>query len=286
MTDCPPKLRGDLSKWLCEINAGVYVGHMSSRVRDAIWERICSNLKNGRATMVYTTNCEQKMSFRTHNTSWTPVDFDGITLMRHPLPQASQATAALKPGFSNAAKHQIARKKCAAQASPPTCYVIVDLETTGLNPEQDSIIELGAIKVENNSVIDSFSCLVRCERGIPKSIIDLTGITESMLIEQGIPQKQALQEFLQFIGHNKLIGYNIKFDMHFLHNACRNHGFPLITNHCIDLLSLARRKVYDVPNYKLSTLAEHFSLSSRSAHRALGDCKLAFELYNKMAKIT
>ena len=50
MTNCPPKLRGDLSKWLCEINTGVYVGNVSSRVRDALWERVCQNLKNGQAT--------------------------------------------------------------------------------------------------------------------------------------------------------------------------------------------------------------------------------------------
>ena len=53
MTNCPPSLRGDLSKWLCEINTGVYVGNVSSRVRDAIWDRVCENLKNGQATLVF-----------------------------------------------------------------------------------------------------------------------------------------------------------------------------------------------------------------------------------------
>ena len=53
MTNCPPKLRGDLSKWLCEINTGVYVGNVSIRVRDALWERVCQNLKNGQATLVF-----------------------------------------------------------------------------------------------------------------------------------------------------------------------------------------------------------------------------------------
>ena len=56
MTNCPPSLRGDLSKWLCEINTGVYVGNVSSRVRDAIWDRVCENLKNGQATLVFNTN--------------------------------------------------------------------------------------------------------------------------------------------------------------------------------------------------------------------------------------
>ena len=110
MTDCPPKLRGDLSKWLCELDTGVYVGHVSSRVRDALWERICQNLKKGRATMVFSTNNEQKMDFRVHNTNWTPVDFDGICLMRRPLPQSGESGLTLKPGFSKAAKYQMSRR--------------------------------------------------------------------------------------------------------------------------------------------------------------------------------
>lgn len=61
MTNCPPRLRGDLSKWLCEINTGVYVGNVSSRVRDALWDRVCQNLKNGQATLVFTTAGEQRM---------------------------------------------------------------------------------------------------------------------------------------------------------------------------------------------------------------------------------
>jgi CRISPR-associated endoribonuclease Cas2 subtype I-E len=65
------RLRGDLSKWLQEINTGVYVGNVNSRVRDAIWNRVCENLKTGRATMVFSTNNEQKMDFRVHNTLWT-----------------------------------------------------------------------------------------------------------------------------------------------------------------------------------------------------------------------
>ena len=75
MTNCPPRLRGDLSKWLCEINTGVYVGNVSSRVRDAVWDRVCQNLKNGQATLVYTAAGEQRMEFRTHNTSWGSCGF-------------------------------------------------------------------------------------------------------------------------------------------------------------------------------------------------------------------
>lgn len=88
LSDCPPKVRGDISKWLCEINTGVFVGNVSSRVREEVWQRICENIKSGQATMVFSAPGEQKMDFRVHNTTWEPVDLDGIKLMRRPLPSA------------------------------------------------------------------------------------------------------------------------------------------------------------------------------------------------------
>ena len=72
LTDCPPRLRGDLSKWLLEINTGVYVGQLNKRVREELWKRICDNLPRGRATMVYSANNEQGMEFRVHNTRSFP----------------------------------------------------------------------------------------------------------------------------------------------------------------------------------------------------------------------
>ena len=101
MTNCPPKLRGDLSKWLLEINTGVYVGHVNARVREALWQRICENIRDGQATMVFTTNNEQHMDFYVHNTSWKPVDLDGIQLMKHPDKTSYMAEDELKHGFSN-----------------------------------------------------------------------------------------------------------------------------------------------------------------------------------------
>ena len=282
MTDCPPQLRGDLSKWLCEINTGVYVGHASSRVRDAIWDRVCQNLKNGRATMVFTTNGEQRMDFRVHNTAWTPVDFDGVKLMRRPLPQAPQTDEALKPGFSKAAKRQMAQRRQNAQAKPAESYVVIDLETTGLDQKRDQIIEYGAAKIRNGELAETFSSLVRCERPLPREVAELTGITDAMLRAQGREPSQALTDFLDFIGQERLVGYNISFDMNFLHMACGRFERPAPANRCIDLLSLARRRIYGIANYKLTTLAEHFSLPTKTAHRALEDCLLIHAVYRSL----
>ena len=107
LTDCPPKLRGDLTKWLMEINTGVYVGKVSARIREILWTRICENLSQGRATMVYNTNNEQGMEFCVHNSSWKPVDFDGIQLVMRP----EQARCETKARASRAEVQQMLIKK-------------------------------------------------------------------------------------------------------------------------------------------------------------------------------
>jgi CRISPR-associated protein Cas2 len=110
LTDCPLSLRGDLTKWLLEVNAGVFVGRVSKRVRDHLWDRVIKFAKNGRATMVYSTNNEQGLDFRTHGNVWEPIDFDGIKLMLRPNPAHAKKTAGLKPGFSNASKRRTAKR--------------------------------------------------------------------------------------------------------------------------------------------------------------------------------
>ena len=86
MSCCPFRLRGDLTRWLIEIDTGVYVGNLSARVCDAVWERVCKNISGGRATMVYSANSEQKLEFRIHNASWEPIDYDGIKQVRRNFP--------------------------------------------------------------------------------------------------------------------------------------------------------------------------------------------------------
>lgn len=235
--------------------------------------------------MVFSTNGEQKMDFYVHNTTWTPVDFDGIHLIRRPLPQSDQAGLALKPGFSNAAKWQMAQKRKKAAAGKRNAFVMMDLETTGLRHTVDTIIEFGAIRVQDGQPKAYFSKLVRSEQDLPQSIEALTGITRSLLEEQGVCMADALDAFLAFIGDDPLVGYNLHFDMNFLQAACKREQKPMPTNRCIDLLPIARRKVYPLPNYQLETLINHFSLPSRVSHRALDDCKQLLALYAKLNEI-
>ena len=285
LTDCPPRLRGDLTKWLMEINTGVYVGNLNSRVRDALWERVCDHVKSGRATMVYRANNEQHMHFRVHNTTWEPVDFDGLTLMRRPLPQSREHADAmlpmLKEGFSNAAHQQKARQM-SKHRTPVTTYTVIDVETTGLDPLSAEIIEIAALHVEDGVPVQEFSQLIRIDHLLPPDIVSLTGITDEYLRENGRPLGQVLSDLLVFVGNAPLISHNAAFDQRFLTVACHQVGCPILRNRFIDTLTLARRKVMGVPNYKLMTLATHLGITVQHSHRALADCHATHLLFAKL----
>jgi CRISPR-associated protein Cas2 len=110
VTECPVSLRGDLTKWLVEINTGVFVGKVSARVRDNLWDRICKTIKNGKATMVYPARNEQHLDFKVHNAEWEPIDFDGIKLLLRPSPSRVKKLGGLRLGYSDASKQRIAKR--------------------------------------------------------------------------------------------------------------------------------------------------------------------------------
>lgn len=93
----PAGLRGQLTRWLIEIAPGVFVGHIPTRIRDLLWQRITQHLRHGRALMVHSTNGEQRLAFKVHGHDWTPTDFDGIQLMMRPLPPTRDNTPAPAP---------------------------------------------------------------------------------------------------------------------------------------------------------------------------------------------
>lgn len=292
LTSCPPKLRGDLSKWLCEINTGVYVGNFSARVREKLWLRICENLENGKATMVYSSNSEQHMEFRVHNGEWTPTDFDGVTLMKRPVTQMEgkaefENKSVYRSKAGNAYRSNIRKTKNKEQLQidneDKIEYIVVDIETTGLNAREDEIIELAAIKIAQGKEVDSFSRLIKIQKILPDKITELTGITQDML-EQGEDIKEALKDFLEFIGKEKIIAHNLSFDMTFLQNKCRKCGYQLISNANEDTIKTAKKVLEDVRDYKLETLASYFGLG-KQRHRALDDCRLLFNVYEKMRGI-
>lgn len=92
ITAAPAGLRGELTRWLMEIDSGVFVGNPSQRIREDLWQRVKTGIKDGRALMVYRARNEQRLRVETHRHHWVPTDLDGLTLMRRPLPPSERKT--------------------------------------------------------------------------------------------------------------------------------------------------------------------------------------------------
>lgn len=283
LTDCPPKVRGDLSKWLCEVNTGVYVGNLSTRVRQELWMRVCENLRNGRATMVYSAPGEQQLDFEVYNSSWEPVDFDGIKLMRHPLPgKKENAEEPETHGFTSKAGKMLEARRAQASKGKQSTYVVLDVETTGLSAEEDRIIEIAAIRIHEGKVVEEFQTFVNPNVRLNKEITELTGITGEMLKREGVPIQEALEKLTAFVGDFPILCHNATFDCSFLRQEAKRNQMQLFRNPCTDTLTLARRRVKGVKAYTLIALCEHFRIDATGAHRALKDCYLTQAVFEKL----
>ena len=137
-------------------------------------------------------------------------------------------------------------------------YVALDLETSGLNPSENQIIEIGMAKVCDGEITETYSRLLNPKEKLSQRIVELTGITDEMVAGQ--PHvSEVIDEIVSFIGDMPLLGHNIIFDYSFLKKACVNHGIPFEKNG-IDTLKLARRLLPEVEHKIWMCLAHIFRL--------------------------
>lgn len=164
-------------------------------------------------------------------------------------------------------------------------YVVFDLETTGINPEWDAIIEISAVKVEKHKVVKEFSALVNPGRHIPAGATAVNGITDEMVKDApGI--ETVMKDFLEFIGKQVLVGHNIHtFDMNFVYDAALDCLDREVKNDYIDTLYMARRCLPELSHHKLTDVAAHFGIQTEGAHRALYDCIMNQGCYEEMGKL-
>lgn len=154
--------------------------------------------------------------------------------------------------------------------APLTDVIIVDTETTGAGPGA-RLVELGAIRVRDGKVVESFQTLVDPEERIPRYVTGIHGITDAMV--KGQPRaKQVLPAFLAFVGNRPLLAHNAAFDRRILAQELQRCGLarPDIPMFCT--LKLSRRVFPQAPNHSLSTLARYLSIPDPPAHRAIADC--------------
>ena len=163
----------------------------------------------------------------------------------------------------------------------PDKFIVVDLETTGLDPEIDEIIQIGAIKIQQDKIIDKFNSLVKPSRPISDFIRELTGITNEEL-DKADDIKNVLPLFLDFIGDNILIGHNVNFDINFIYdNSLKILNTPF-KNDFVDTLRIARKLLKELNHHRLDDLIKHYNLEKREEHQALNDCELTLKIYKNM----
>lgn len=169
----------------------------------------------------------------------------------------------------------------------PTNYTIVDIETTGLSPQYDSIIEISALKVKNNEPIDSFSSLIKpdnfCPEYLDSFITELTGITDDML-STAPSTKTVLSDFLAFVCDDIIIGHNVSFDVNFVYDNVLDLLDKPFSNNYIDTMRISRRLNTDMSHHRLKDIAKKYNIPYEDAHRALNDCKITFECYKFLSK--
>lgn len=156
-------------------------------------------------------------------------------------------------------------------------YVIVDLETTGLSPANDKIIEIGAIRVTEGCEPVIYNKLVNPGVSIPEKIVDIVGINDEMV--ENAPQiQEIIGEFVDFTGALPLLGHNLRFDFGFLKTAAVKYGYSF-EKQGVDTLHIAKKYLTGLESRGLAYLCGYFGIEDENHHRAWNDARVTGELY-------
>lgn len=156
-------------------------------------------------------------------------------------------------------------------------FICFDIETTGLSAARDKITEIGAVKVENGVITDTFSTFANPEMPIPQKITQLTGITDDM-VKDAPSQSDAVSAFLEFAGDNVLVAHNAPFDTSFIAKACEDMGREYNYT-SIDTVAISRAILTDIKNCKLDTVAKFLRLGDFNHHRATDDAEMLARIF-------
>jgi len=163
-------------------------------------------------------------------------------------------------------------------------YVIVDIETTGLSKNKHHIIEIAAVLFDGEKIIKTFQTLINPQTHIPSFITNLTGINNIMT--QDAPTiKEALPDFLDFLGNHILVAHNATFDYGFLNHHWLKHLERPINNPTLCTRKLANRLVPELPSKRLEYLCQHFNITNERAHRAMEDVMVTVKILENFIHI-
>jgi DNA polymerase-3 subunit alpha (Gram-positive type) len=158
-------------------------------------------------------------------------------------------------------------------------FTVFDIETTGLSNINDEIIEIGAVKIKEGKIIDTFETFVNPKIPISSFITKLTGIDESM-VKDAPSIEEILPKFLEFASNSVLVAHNANFDVSFIKSKAKKFNLN-VNNAVLDTLELSRHLYKDLKNYKLDTLADYLQVKLEHHHRAVDDARATAEIFIK-----
>lgn len=160
-------------------------------------------------------------------------------------------------------------------------FVVFDLETTGLSPQNDRITEIGAVVVEQGKITEEYDAFVNPGMHIPEKITQLTGITDEM-VQDAPGQEESLRTFLKFVNGRILVAHNAHgFDIRFLAAAAERYGIAFDATY-IDTLPLAQSLYLNLSSYKLNHIGKHLEIPAFNHHRACDDARALAQIFEKM----
>ena len=159
-------------------------------------------------------------------------------------------------------------------------FIVFDFETTGFSPVNDRITEIGAVLLRNGEVADTFSSLVNPRMPIPKRVVELTGITDSMVADAPC-EEEIMPKFFEFCGNRLMVAHNAQFDMSFARASAKRLSLELNNPYC-DTVPMARALLPNIKNHKLDTVAEALGLGDFNHHRAVDDSTMLALIFVKL----
>ncbi|MFA6588083.1 MAG: 3'-5' exonuclease [Patescibacteria group bacterium] len=162
--------------------------------------------------------------------------------------------------------------------------VVLDVETTGLNPEEGhEVIEVAAQKIQGKKVVGEYVSLVATSRIIDSATEKIHGISNALLAVEGRPGSEVFPELVNYIGQAPIIGHNISFDMAFINAHLKRLGLPILTNPTLDTIAHAKRYLL-IPSYSLEKVAAYLKVPQPKAHRAKADVETTREVFWKLVE--